>query len=339
METSEISEENYLIFSTYLNNACSINNIPPQYQGPINFEFPTISDRLKAMRTITYLLKERDNHQKTISDAHGHLARMRQELISAQKKTKAANYEAEQSKRELAQYRLRAELAQQKLCDDRDRLAEKTKTLLSQVAELKSCRRMMEHQKRKQESQFKELQEKMLLKAKGPPSLMMPIKPFAPSSRQKKKEQEEIQLLRSHVQSLANQIQEIIEENTHLRESYLNMEVALKKLVLDRREEVEASVNPQKYELPFKMARDEIEAEVTRTLGLVRQRIEKERNRPSVSESEQSKAEKTQLREKVSEYEETIQELENIIERYIDEDGIDMERERQQMSRWVLPIS
>merc|ERR1719419_940915 len=250
----EITGENYLLFSSYVNNACSIQNIPSRYKGSINFEKPSKEDKVRIIQTIIHLLKDRDEACKTINECHAHVKRSRQDHTSTKNKLKNTMEKITSLEKEVQQYSLRADCAERTLRSEKTFLNQRVRALTQSNNDLLAQKRQMMAQKRKKEQEYSELQNKYLSKARGSPCIMTQIQHFKGNGKRAiegvvKKDQ----MLQAHIQNLTTQMDEIIEENTQLRQSYLNIECQLKSVLFEDVQKAQKALNPRKFEMPFAM--------------------------------------------------------------------------------------
>merc|ERR1719419_1105354 len=316
----EITGENYLLFSSYVNNACSIQNIPSHYQGAINFERASKEDKVKIIQTIIHLLKDREQASKTITECHAHVKRSRQDHTSTKNKLKNALEKTSALEKEVQQYSLRADSAERRLRTEKNFLNQKIKALTQSNNDLLAQKRQMIAQKRKKDQEYNELQTKYLSKARGSPCIMTQIQPLFKGNEKRSivgaVKKEEIQMLQVHIQNLTNQMDEIIEENTQLRQSYLNIECQLKSVLFEDVNKAQKALNPRKFEMPFSMVRTQIEKELQEDFRQIRSKMANACLKPRITEAGQDTV---ALEEKVKEQEFMLEDLQGIIERYIEE--------------------
>merc|ERR1719419_1844939 len=314
----EITGENYLLFSSYVNNACSIQNIPSRYKGSINFEKPSKEDKVRIIQTIIHLLKDRDEACKTINECHAHVKRSRQDHTSTKNKLKNTMEKITSLEKEVQQYSLRADCAERTLRSEKTFLNQRIRALTQSNNDLLAQKRQMMAQKRKKEQEYSELQNKYLSKARGSPCIMTQIQHFKGSEKRANEgavKKEEIQMLQAHIQNLTTQMDEIIEENTQLRQSYLNIECQLKSVLFEDVQKAQKALNPRKFEMPFAMVRNQIEKELQEDFRRIRAKMAAASIKSRTVEVGQDTL---ALKEKVKEQEFMLEDLQGIIERYID---------------------
>merc|ERR1719419_27459 len=315
----EITGENYLLFSSYVNNACSIQNIPSRYKGSINFEQTSKGDKVKIIQTIIHLLKDREQASKAITECHAHVKRSRQDHTSTKKKLKNAIERIAALEKEVQQYSLRADCAERALRSEKSFLNQKIKALTQSNNDLLAQKRQMMAQKRKKEQEYSELQTKYLSKARGPPCIMSQIEQFKGNGKraiERVVKKEEIQMLQVHIKNLTTQMDEIIEENTQLRQSYLNIECQLKSMLFEDVKKAQKALNPRKFEMPFAMVRTQIEKELQEDFRRIRAKMAAASAKSRIVEVGQDTL---ALKEKIKEQKFMAEDLQGIIARYIDE--------------------
>jgi len=315
----EITEENYVLFSSYVNNACSIQSIPSRYLGAINFEQTSNGDKVKIIQTIIHLLKDREQASKTITECHSHVKRSRQDHTATKNKLKNATERIVSLEKEAQQYSLRADCAERALRSEKSFLNQKIKALTQSNNDLLAQKRQMMAQKRKKEQEYSELQTKYLSKARGPPCIMTQIEQFKGNGKraiERVVKKEEIQMLQVHIKNLTTQMDEIIEENTQLRQSYLNIECQLKSVLFEDVKKVQKALNPRKFEMPFAMVRTQIEKELQEDFRRIRQKMAIACSNQQITVVGEDTV---TLKEKVKEQEFMLQDLQGIIKRYIEE--------------------